>query len=633
MRSLRGCAIWIFTAACAFGQKAETTYYQARLTASQASGVANLAMHAIRDNTGQLTSGTLDFAVAYKFPGSVTVTRVNLLSGSAIALTIPLNLPLDFTGAKGFTQQAQVALPSTLLAAIQQNPSQFTVQIKNSSSDLSGTLAPALQAHAMAMLQGASDGLALVTATAALNGSGTIVSATLGFVWQLSNGASLTGASLTDAEGNTLLDAGSPANAKQFLSMPDLNDPDAYNAVLRIFDRPDATLQFNTSQGTVSGVLQAVDSQSFAATLLPSLEAPPVTFSGSAASLFTVSTLRDATGAATAAAFTFDVNYRLPMPDTFTGLYLQQGAIGSNGLALVSAGYTSANPFRSDPSGNGNVTTVTMVNDAAGLAAIETLLHAPTQVYVNLHTGSYPAGALRSQLGVSGATPHPAAVINAVNDLSVMAVAPGAIVSIYGSDLASDTIDLTGYQGSVLSPVYQGMSVTVGGHPAPFTYISPTQINAQIPFESPVGMRPLVVSVNGQESAPFMVNVQPFAPGIFFDATSGIVVHNADFTVVRPEKPAHAGEILVVYCTGLGATSPPLSTGWRVPFPPLFYTAQPSVTIGGLFAPVVYSIASPQYVGLYQVAVKMPEGLTGNQPLLMSIQGVRSNTVTIATAP
>jgi uncharacterized protein (TIGR03437 family) len=143
-----------------------------------------------------------------------------------------------------------------------------------------------------------------------------------------------------------------------------------------------------------------------------------------------------------------------------------------------------------------------------------------------------------------------------------------------------------------------------------------------------------VVSVNSQESAALMVNVQPVAPGIFFDSVGGVVVKNADFSVVRPDHPAHPDEVLVIYCTGLGQTMPPLSTGWRVLYPPLFYTAPVDVTIGGEFAPVIYSIASPQYVGLYQVAVKVPADMpAGNQPVVMTIKGVRSNVVTIATAP
>jgi uncharacterized protein (TIGR03437 family) len=638
MRSTGAALLLGLLAAHAFAQKAETYHYQAPLAGDTGTGVMDLTAHEVRDSSGQVISGSLDFSTVYHFPGTVTFTSIEVRRKVLTVLSVPLTIPTDYFGTRGFTQQVQVGPTSTVLTDLQQHPEDFSVELKNTSSALAGQFAPARQASAMTSLTGAVPGIALVTATAAFTSSGSMLSASLKFAAQFPGTVSLTRVSMTDAKGHTLLDAGSPPPAGrafwQYTAAPDLSNRDAYNATLRIFDRPDASLQLATSQGVVSGALQTADTQSFPVTLLPSFESPPATYSANAPSLITVNTLRDAEGLLTAASMVFDVNYRLPSPDRFTGLYLQKGGIGINGLAAVSAGYTALAPYQADPSGSGNVTATALLNDALGLATIETLLHRPDQVYVNLHTNTFSGGALRSQLGVTNVQPHPAAVINSVNDPKITNVAPGTIISIYGTDLAASTIDLNGYHGSVLSPVYQGVSVTVGGRAAPFTYISPGQINAQVPFESAGGLLPLVVSVNSQESAALMVNVQPVAPGIFFDSVGGVVVKNADFSVVRPDHPAHPDEVLVIYCTGLGQTMPPLSTGWRVLYPPLFYTAPVDVTIGGEFAPVIYSIASPQYVGLYQVAVKVPADMpAGNQPVVMTIKGVRSNVVTIATAP
>ena len=107
---------------------------------------------------------------------------------------------------------------------------------------------------------------------------------------------------------------------------------------------------------------------------------------------------------------------------------------------------------------------------------------------------------------------------------------------------------------------------------------------------------------------------------------------NADFSIVSASNPAHAGDVLVFYATGMGQTTPELLTGQIVPLgPPFFDTPTVTVTIGGANAGVIYSIAAPPYVaGLYQIAVTVPSGLApGNQPVVATSGGIQSNTVTI----
>jgi uncharacterized protein (TIGR03437 family) len=88
--------------------------------------------------------------------------------------------------------------------------------------------------------------------------------------------------------------------------------------------------------------------------------------------------------------------------------------------------------------------------------------------------------------------------------------------------------------------------------------------------------------------------------------------------------------VLVFYATGMGQTTPPLVTGQIVPSAN-YDTAPVTVTIGGVNANVIYSIAAPPYVaGLYQMAVTVPSGLApGNQPVVATSGGLQSNTVTI----
>ena len=96
-------------------------------------------------------------------------------------------------------------------------------------------------------------------------------------------------------------------------------------------------------------------------------------------------------------------------------------------------------------------------------------------------------------------------------------------------------------------------------------------------------------------------------------------------------NPAAAGDVLVVYWTGAGQTTPATATGEIVPASPLRNTAATTATIGGVNAPVIYSIASPGFAGLYQTALRVPPGLAvGSQPLVLTVNGATSNASTIA---
>jgi uncharacterized protein (TIGR03437 family) len=111
----------------------------------------------------------------------------------------------------------------------------------------------------------------------------------------------------------------------------------------------------------------------------------------------------------------------------------------------------------------------------------------------------------------------------------------------------------------------------------------------------------------------------------------GLVLKNADFSLVRPDNPAAAGDILLIYSTGLGQTTPPQETGKPVPQSPFAKTGDVIVTIGGGIADVFYSLASPGFVGLYQTAVRMPAGVTaGNAGVTLKMGSASSNTVMIA---
>lgn len=102
----------------------------------------------------------------------------------------------------------------------------------------------------------------------------------------------------------------------------------------------------------------------------------------------------------------------------------------------------------------------------------------------------------------------------------------------------------------------------------------------------------------------------------------------------RPSNPAIAGSTIVqIYCTGLGAVTNQPPDGYPAPANPLSVTlTTPSVTIDGVPATVFFSGLAPGFVREYQVNAQVPANApTGNAvPVVLSIGGVNSNTVTIA---
>ena len=200
-------------------------------------------------------------------------------------------------------------------------------------------------------------------------------------------------------------------------------------------------------------------------------------------------------------------------------------------------------------------------------------------------------------------------------------VSPGEIVSIFGQNfLATGSANAGGAPlPTQLGP--QNTTLTACGHAFPLYSVFPGQINAQIPLEcSAVGMMTATVTVGGQTGTQIFM-LAPASPGIFTLDVSGSgdgVIAHADNSLVSAAKPARAGEEVVIYATGLGATNPSFATGTAAN--QINTTVLPvSVTIGGKVARVTYGGLTQGWVGLYQVNAIVPSGLTGSQPVVITV--------------
>ena len=190
-------------------------------------------------------------------------------------------------------------------------------------------------------------------------------------------------------------------------------------------------------------------------------------------------------------------------------------------------------------------------------------------------------------------------------------VVPGSLVSIFGANLASGTAFAPAIP---LPAALGGVSVSFNGIAAPLLFVSPQQINAQLPWDIPATSTASVVVTNGSAvSAPRNVQVAPYAPGLFTIAGYAVAV-NPDGSLAAPvnaisgfaSHPATPGDSLVLYGSGFGAVNPPATTGDNSADTLRQAATAPTVTIGGVPAVVTFAGLSPQYVGVYQINVTMP---------------------------
>jgi uncharacterized protein (TIGR03437 family) len=231
---------------------------------------------------------------------------------------------------------------------------------------------------------------------------------------------------------------------------------------------------------------------------------------------------------------------------------------------------------------------------------------------------------------LNAVTPVVAGVVNAAS-YAGSAVSPGSLVSIFGSQLSF----LTGATGGLPLPIaFADVVVTVNGLPAPLLYVSPSQINAQIPSGAGTGTAQMIITVAGAASAAFPFNVHPSAPGVFEvssgQSTTGAAALNQDGMLNAAGNPAPAGSVISVYLTGATALESLAIDGEAAPVNgPYPGKAVVAATVGSAVAAVQYAGPAPGFVGLIQVNLQVPAVPAGSYPLVISVDDVPSNTTQI----
>jgi uncharacterized protein (TIGR03437 family) len=194
-------------------------------------------------------------------------------------------------------------------------------------------------------------------------------------------------------------------------------------------------------------------------------------------------------------------------------------------------------------------------------------------------------------------------------------ISPGAIAIVKGTGILPGVQGLISAANSAgeLPTSFSGVTITFNGTAAPIYYVQDTngadEVAVQVPFEVQPGPSvALTVDVAISGSAPVIVPVKPLAPGVFTSIYNGekyAAAVRPDGSHVSPTNPAHRGENIQLYITGLGQATPTIATG----APGVSDQAIVAPIIIGLNnspVPIISAVYGPGLIGMYVVTVEVP---------------------------
>jgi uncharacterized protein (TIGR03437 family) len=246
-----------------------------------------------------------------------------------------------------------------------------------------------------------------------------------------------------------------------------------------------------------------------------------------------------------------------------------------------------------------------------------------------------------AKIGVPSSAPVIAANGGVLNGASFQAgIVPNSWITIYGTNLSAKTDTwASAVLNGVLPQTLDGVGVSVGGLPAYIYYVSPGQINALAPNVAPGNVSVTVTNSNGTSFAVTAV-VQAFQPA-FFQWGNYAVATRQDYSFAvkngtfqgQTTAPAKPGDVIILWGTGLGPTTPAAPTGVVTPAGTAYYTANPVTVKVGSAAATVYGVAlASGNAGLYQVAFQVPTSLAdGDYPVVATVSGAQSPASTLIT--
>ncbi len=290
---------------------------------------------------------------------------------------------------------------------------------------------------------------------------------------------------------------------------------------------------------------------------------------------------------------------------------------GTGGSSGTGSGSTSSN-------GSGSTSLYSLYSFTRTLAPLPT-----SGTIIVLTTSGFTV--LSGNYNAATAPPQISSVVNAAN--GQQPVAPGGLISVYGQNMSPVSMATS----QIPLPTALGEScLVINGTTMPLLFVSPQQINGQLPFNV-AGNSTMTIHTPAGISNNYLFTVQPTAPSVFQTGVAGpesglaTIVRADNNQLVTPTNPLHPKDTVIIYLTGMGQTFPAISAGIPSPEDPLAQAiATPTVTLGGVALNVTYAGLTPDTVGLYQINAYVPTGVPQGMgmPLVIS-QGSGNTTLSV----
>jgi uncharacterized protein (TIGR03437 family) len=229
------------------------------------------------------------------------------------------------------------------------------------------------------------------------------------------------------------------------------------------------------------------------------------------------------------------------------------------------------------------------------------------------------------------APPQITAVVNTADRSQPLTA--GGLIGVLGSNLSQITVSTS---QSPLPTVLGNSCVTVNGSVIPLFLVSPSQINAQLPLTVGAAGQLIDYTPGGVSNSFSLGSIQPTAPSVL-QVPSGpgsstlvpAVFRAASSLPVNLVDPIHKGDHLIIYASGLGPTTPSVDAGSVSPSnPSAVVLLTPVVTLDGVTCPVTFAGLTPGQIGVYQIDVNVPQGVTQGLSVALTVsQGTSASTV------
>ncbi|MGO9258662.1 MAG: IPT/TIG domain-containing protein [Bryobacteraceae bacterium] len=222
-----------------------------------------------------------------------------------------------------------------------------------------------------------------------------------------------------------------------------------------------------------------------------------------------------------------------------------------------------------------------------------------------------------------------AGIVNA-SDYSPGPFAPGSVISVFGSNLSRSAYALqtSDIQFPYLPTELNYTQVIVDNSPVALFYVSPTQVNFMVPATDGVGQMTVQVVREGQFGPVVTLPVLNAAPALFVWGSNYALATHGDYSLITAAAPAQAGEIVVLFATGLGKTAPNPGIG-EIPTysAPITNLSTLVVALAGTAVDptlIKYAGVSPDSAGLYQINLEIPSNAPPNPVILVTVAGQTS---------